>query len=402
LIAPGRAGPGWWGARQTAGRARDRDPTPSATAAVRSSLRRHRGRRFRRAGRWGCHPGSSIIQLLDPHGPAPLRGLGPPRRHGEHAGRRNCTSDIDINRAPALGFTDRTQLSLGELERQRGPGWCFGLGMLRSSSRRRPVRSTAPSTAPGKADGNAGRRIRPRRSGLDLDAALTGAHRGTGAGHADRGHAQGADRPRAPSPILRRVERRSSIVSPSFELCSARVMAHGDRGRGSCTSAPETFGRGALPAETDSGVAGVAHDDGRPTRSLPDEELVKAGAGRRERGAAFRRAGVRAITANRVYRLSFKILRHEGRRPRKPSRTRFSFSALPRTQRTSSPNPRFSTWLYRVATNASLMKYRKRRDHPHFVRAVAEGAQARIPEPLAIPDWSRQPLEELFGRGRPR
>src|SRR5262249_40360034 len=54
----------------------------------------------------------------------------------------------------------------------------------------------------------------------------------------------------------------------------------------------------------------------------------------------------------------------------------------------------FSTWLYRVATNAALMKYRKRRDH-HVSLEQSQSADGEA-EPMAIPDWSAQPLDELL------
>src|SRR5262249_56217061 len=54
----------------------------------------------------------------------------------------------------------------------------------------------------------------------------------------------------------------------------------------------------------------------------------------------------------------------------------------------------FSTWLYRITTNASLMKYRKRRDNMVSLeqsQTPGEGAEA-----MQLPDWSTQPLEELL------
>jgi RNA polymerase sigma-70 factor (ECF subfamily) len=54
----------------------------------------------------------------------------------------------------------------------------------------------------------------------------------------------------------------------------------------------------------------------------------------------------------------------------------------------------FSTWLYRVATNASLMKYRKRREgHVSLEQSQSTNQDS---EPLQIPDWTAQPLQDLL------
>jgi len=55
---------------------------------------------------------------------------------------------------------------------------------------------------------------------------------------------------------------------------------------------------------------------------------------------------------------------------------------------------RFSTWLYRIATNAALMKYRKRRDGHVSLEQSQSGEGTG--EPMQIPDWSQQPLNELL------
>jgi RNA polymerase sigma-70 factor (ECF subfamily) len=54
----------------------------------------------------------------------------------------------------------------------------------------------------------------------------------------------------------------------------------------------------------------------------------------------------------------------------------------------------FSTWLYRIATNASLMKYRKRRDG-HISLEQSQSANEDS-ETMQIPDWSQQPVKDLL------
>ncbi len=94
---------------------------------------------------------------------------------------------------------------------------------------------------------------------------------------------------------------------------------------------------------------------------------------------------------DKVYRLSYKILRHEDDAAEALQDAFMSaYRGLPRFKVEST----FSTWLYRIATNASLMKYRKRRDHHVSLdqsQSNDEGA-----ETLDVPDWSSQPLQELL------
>ena len=94
---------------------------------------------------------------------------------------------------------------------------------------------------------------------------------------------------------------------------------------------------------------------------------------------------------DRVYRLSTKILRHVDDAAEALQDAFLSaYRGLPNFKREST----FSTWLYRIATNASLMKLRRRREgHVSYEQSQGNDADA---EPLAIPDWSTQPLEELL------
>jgi len=120
---------------------------------------------------------------------------------------------------------------------------------------------------------------------------------------------------------------------------------------------------------------------------LPDDELVRLAQGGDTR--AFDELVSRY--RDRVFRLSFKILRHEDDAA---EAMQDAFLSAYRGIKNFKAESTFSTWLYRVATNASLMKYRKRRDD----HVSLEQSQSRVPdaEPLAIPDWSQQPLEELL------
>src|SRR5262245_40441855 len=91
---------------------------------------------------------------------------------------------------------------------------------------------------------------------------------------------------------------------------------------------------------------------------------------------------------DKVYRLGFKILRHEDDAA---EALQDALLSAYRGIKNFKAESTFSTWLYRVATNAALMKYRKRRDgHISLERSQSDDDDS---EPLALPDWSAQPLD---------
>ncbi len=94
---------------------------------------------------------------------------------------------------------------------------------------------------------------------------------------------------------------------------------------------------------------------------------------------------------DKVYRLSYKILRHEDDAA---EALQDAFLSAYRGLRNFKAESTFSTWLYRIATNASLMKYRKRRDG-HISLDQPQGA-TEDSEPIQLADWSAQPPEELL------
>ncbi|TMQ48500.1 MAG: sigma-70 family RNA polymerase sigma factor [Candidatus Eisenbacteria bacterium] len=94
---------------------------------------------------------------------------------------------------------------------------------------------------------------------------------------------------------------------------------------------------------------------------------------------------------DKVYRLSFKILRNEDDAA---EALQDAFLSAFRGLANFKAESTFSTWLYRITTNASLMKYRKRRDNLVSLEQSqnpGEGAEA-----MQLPDWSTQPLDELL------
>jgi RNA polymerase sigma-70 factor (ECF subfamily) len=129
---------------------------------------------------------------------------------------------------------------------------------------------------------------------------------------------------------------------------------------------------------------------GMPTsevNALADAELVKRAQAGDTRGfdELVRRY------QDRVYRLCFKILRHEDDAAEALQDAFLSaYRGLPNFKAEST----FSTWLYRIATNASLMKYRKRRDgHVSLEQSQSSNEDS---ETMQIPDWSQQPPEDLL------
>lgn len=121
--------------------------------------------------------------------------------------------------------------------------------------------------------------------------------------------------------------------------------------------------------------------------SLSDEELVRRAQG----GDAGAFDELTRRYTNIVYRILYKILRHEEDTQDALQDTFVSaFKALPRFRQ----DARFSTWIYRIATNAALMKARARRtnlvslDHPN------EESDAK--SAWELPDFSARPDEEIL------
>ncbi|MBI1798928.1 MAG: sigma-70 family RNA polymerase sigma factor [Candidatus Eisenbacteria bacterium] len=122
-------------------------------------------------------------------------------------------------------------------------------------------------------------------------------------------------------------------------------------------------------------------------RTESDEDLVKLAQNRDTR--AFDELVERY--RDRVYRLSFKILRHEDDAAEALQDAFLSaYRGLPKFKAEST----FSTWLYRIVTNAALMKYRRRREgHVSLEQSQSSGGDA---DPIQLEDWSALPVDELL------
>jgi RNA polymerase sigma-70 factor (ECF subfamily) len=92
------------------------------------------------------------------------------------------------------------------------------------------------------------------------------------------------------------------------------------------------------------------------------------------------------LYSNRIYNLALRILRN---REDAEDVLQETFLAVVEKLHTFNEKSSFFTWIYRIATNASLMKIRKKRhtfielpDHPDFSK----------PE---VADWSQNPVREI-------
>lgn len=93
---------------------------------------------------------------------------------------------------------------------------------------------------------------------------------------------------------------------------------------------------------------------------------------------------------DKVYRLAYKILRHEDDAA---EALQDAFLSAFRGLKNFKAESTFSTWLYRVTTNAALMKYRKRREgHISLEQSQSKDENSH---PIELADWSALPPEEL-------
>ena len=137
----------------------------------------------------------------------------------------------------------------------------------------------------------------------------------------------------------------------------------------------------------------MAHPKGA---ERPDPELVarvKAGD-----EAAF--AGLLQRYQGKVYRLAM----HFTRNPQDAEEvTQDVFLSVSRRLDTFDGRAAFSTWLYRIASNAALMKLRRRRSEPHLPieeEGPLFGPDGHFARPVA--DWSELPEDRLLSAERRR
>jgi RNA polymerase sigma-70 factor (ECF subfamily) len=149
-----------------------------------------------------------------------------------------------------------------------------------------------------------------------------------------------------------------------------------DPGRGSGT----TPGNGSIPGPGASTADYAA---------IPDAILVQRtqGGDNRSFDELVRRY------REKVYRLAFKILRHEDDAA---EALQDAFLSAYRGLKNFKAESTFSTWLYRITTNAALMKYRKRREG-HISLEQSQSRDAEV-HPIELADWSAIPDDQLEDR----
>jgi RNA polymerase sigma-70 factor (ECF subfamily) len=95
--------------------------------------------------------------------------------------------------------------------------------------------------------------------------------------------------------------------------------------------------------------------------------------------------------ADKVHRLAFKVLRQEEDAEDAMQEAFLSaYRSLGRFEGKSA----FSTWLYRIAMNAALMRLRKRRQKMVSLEQPTDREESQVTMQLA--DWARTPVEDVL------
>ena len=105
---------------------------------------------------------------------------------------------------------------------------------------------------------------------------------------------------------------------------------------------------------------------------------------------------------DKVYRLSYKILRNEDDAA---EALQDAFLSAYRGLKNFKAESTFSTWLYRITTNASLMKYRKRRDNlVSLEQSQSQNEDAETLQALAQPQRQQATggSGDQRGQGQPK
>ena len=130
-----------------------------------------------------------------------------------------------------------------------------------------------------------------------------------------------------------------------------------------------------------------ARRDGRGLGALPDASLVERAQGGET--AAFDILAGRY--AEKVHRLTYRVLRNE---EDAEDALQEAFLSAYRNLGRFEGKSTFSTWLYRVAMNAALMKLRKRREGMVSLEQPRDREESQVT--LQLADWGRGPIEETL------
>jgi len=134
---------------------------------------------------------------------------------------------------------------------------------------------------------------------------------------------------------------------------------------------------------TDAG----AQTDGKGLSGLPDATLVERAQGGET--AAFDVLAGRY--AEKVHRLTYRVLRNE---EDAEDALQEAFLSAYRNLGRFEGKSTFSTWLYRVAMNAALMRLRKRREGMVSIEQPRDREESQVT--LQLADWGRGPIEETL------
>jgi RNA polymerase sigma-70 factor (ECF subfamily) len=127
--------------------------------------------------------------------------------------------------------------------------------------------------------------------------------------------------------------------------------------------------------------------DGSSLEGLPDTELVT----RAQTGETQAFDVLAERYADKVHRLTYRVLRNEEDAQDALQEAFLSaYRNLPRFEGKST----FSTWLYRVAMNAALMRRRKRREGMVSIEEPRDREESQVT--LQLADWGRGPIEETL------
>jgi len=140
-------------------------------------------------------------------------------------------------------------------------------------------------------------------------------------------------------------------------------------------------------ADKSRGKAAGQGADGSGLSSLSDADLVT-----RAQGGETHAFDILAERyADKVHRLTYRVLRNE---EDAQDALQEAFLSAYRNLKRFEGKSTFSTWLYRVAMNAALMKRRKRREGMVSLEEPRDREEGQIT--LQIADWGRGPVEETL------